>query len=67
MQGTVKWFDQTKKFGFIKPNDGSPDVFVHHSAVDPDSVSRMTDGAPVEFEQSEGQKGPQANNVRVTG
>lgn len=65
MQGTVKWFDQTKKYGFIQPGDGSPDVFVHFSAVDADSVSRMTDGAKVEFETSQGDKGPQANNVRV--
>ena len=65
MEGTVKWFDHTKKFGFIKPNDGSPDVFVHFSALEADSVSKMQDGARVEFETTEGQKGPQANSVRV--
>ncbi len=65
MEGTVKWFDHTKKFGFIKPSDGSPDVFVHYSALEADSVARMKDGARVEFETTQGQKGPQANNVRV--
>jgi len=65
MQGTVKWFDHTKKFGFIKPSDGSQDVFVHHSAVDADSLPNLKDGVTVEFEVSQGQKGPQANDVRV--
>lgn len=65
MQGTVKWFDHSKKFGFIQPTDGSPDVFVHHSAVEGDSVARLIDGAKVEFETTQGTKGPQANNVRV--
>ncbi len=65
MQGTVKWFDKTKRFGFIVPADGDQDVFVHFSAVDADSVSKMTDGAKVEFETTEGEKGPQAANVRV--
>ena len=65
MQGTVKWFDQTKRFGFIVPGDGSQDVFVHFSAVDSDSVSKMTDGAKVEFETTQGEKGPQAADVRV--
>ena len=65
MEGTVKWFDKIKRFGFIVPTDGSPDVFVHFSAVDSDSVSKMTDGAKVEFETSQGDKGPQAANVRV--
>ena len=65
MEGTVKWFDHTKRFGFIKPSDGSQDVFVHHSAVEEDSVSRLRDGARVEFEINEAPKGPQANNVRV--
>jgi len=65
MQGTVKWFDHTKKFGFIKPGDGSQDVFVHRSAVNEDSLPRMKDGVAVEFDVTEGQKGPQATNVRV--
>ena len=65
MEGTVKWFDRTKRFGFIKPSDGSPDVFVHHSALEEDSISRIKDGVRVEFETTQGQKGLQANNVRV--
>ena len=65
MEGTVKWFDHTKRFGFIKPSDGSPDVFVHHSSVEEDSVSRLKDGARVEFEITEAPKGPQASSVRV--
>ena len=65
MQGAVKWFDHAKRFGFIKPSDGSPDVFVHHSAVQPDSVSKLNDGVQVEFEVTQGAKGPQASDVRV--
>ena len=65
MQGTVKWFDVTKRFGFIVPDDGSKDVFVHATAVDDDSSSKMTDGVKVEFETTQGEKGPQAANVRV--
>ena len=65
MQGTVKWFDRAKRFGFIKPLDGGPDVFVHYSAIEEESVPRLKDGARVEFEVTQGDKGPQASNVRV--
>jgi CspA family cold shock protein len=65
MQGTVKWFNQTKRFGFIQPSDGSRDVFVHLSAIQEDSASKIKDGANVEFEITEGAKGPQASDVRV--
>lgn len=65
MEGTVKWFDQTKRFGFIRPADGSRDVFVHYSAVRDESVTKLKDGARVEFEITEGTKGPQASDVHV--
>ncbi len=61
MQGTVKWFNPTKGFGFITPSDGSKDVFVHQSEA-PDS---LRDGDSVEFEVAQGDKGPNATNVKV--
>ncbi len=61
MEGTVKWFNSTKGFGFITPSDGGKDVFVHKSEA-PDS---LRDGERVEFEVGEGDKGPVAKNVRV--
>ena len=67
MEGTVKWFNHTKRFGFIQPSDGSRDVFVHSSAVQEESASKIKDGARVEFEITEGAKGPQASDVRVLG
>ena len=65
MEGTVKWFNQTKGYGFITPTDGSPDVFVHHSDIQGESFKSLRDGEKVEFETTEGQKGPKAANVRV--
>jgi CspA family cold shock protein len=64
MQGTVKWFNPTKQFGFITPSDGSKDVFVHGSEIRNPSKS-LNDGDRVEFEVTQGQKGPQAANVRT--
>jgi len=65
MQGTVKWFNQTKGFGFIAPSDGTPDVFVHTSAIQGDSYGVLNEGDKVEFELTQGEKGPKAQNVRT--
>lgn len=60
--GTVKWFNETKGFGFIEREDG-PDVFVHFSAIKADGFKTLADGQKVEFTVTDGQKGPQAENV----
>jgi len=63
-KGTVKWFDAGKGFGFITPEDGSKDLFVHHSEIkSADDYKSLNDGQAVEFEVGEGQKGPCATNV----
>ena len=64
-QGTVKWFNSEKGYGFIAPSDGSADVFVHYSAIAGDGYKTLDEGASVEFEVTQGQKGPQAENVRA--
>jgi CspA family cold shock protein len=64
-QGTVKWFNGEKGYGFIAPADGSPDVFVHFSAIQIDGYKTLDEGATVEFDTTQGQKGPQAENVRL--
>jgi len=61
--GTVKWFNSEKGFGFITPEDGSKDLFVHHSEIRVDGYASLNEGQAVEFEVGEGQKGPCANNV----
>ena len=63
--GTVKWFSDEKGYGFITPEDGSKDLFVHHSGIAGEGFKSLTEGAKVEFEATEGQKGPQATNVRA--
>jgi CspA family cold shock protein len=63
--GTVKWFNDAKGFGFITPSDGNKDVFVHFSALQGDGFKSLADGAQVEFELAQGDKGPQAQNVRL--
>ncbi len=62
-RGTVKWFSDQKGYGFITPEDGSKDVFVHHSAVQGDGYKSLQEGQVVDFEVTSGQKGPQASNV----
>lgn len=63
-KGTVKWFSSEKGFGFIAPEDGSKDLFVHHSEIkNGGGYATLTDGQAVEFEVGEGKKGPCANNV----
>jgi CspA family cold shock protein len=63
-EGTVKWFNATKGYGFVTPDDGSPEVFVHFSAIDGTGYRELIEGERVEFEQTQGQKGPQATKVR---
>ena len=63
--GTVKWFSAEKGFGFITPDDGSADVFVHFSAITGDGYRNLDENAKVEFDVTQGQKGPQAANVRL--
>jgi cold shock protein len=65
--GTVKWFNDAKGYGFITPDDGAKDVFVHFSAVESAGFKSLAEGARVEFIVVQGQKGPQAANVRVIG
>lgn len=61
--GTVKWFDDDKGFGFITPDSGSKDLFVHHSEIKSGGFKSLAEGAKVEFEVGQGQKGPCATNV----
>jgi CspA family cold shock protein len=62
-QGTVKWFNSTKGFGFIAPDSGGEDLFVHFSAIAGDGYRELEEGQSVSFESSQGQKGLQATNV----
>jgi len=66
MKGTVKWFNDSKGFGFITPDDGSKDIFVHHTAIASEGFRSLSEGDKVEFETEQGAKGPQAKNVRKT-
>ena len=63
--GTVKWFNDDKGYGFITPEDGGKDVFVHHSAIDMDGYRSLTEGQRVEFDVEQGDKGLQAKNVHT--
>ncbi|MCB9850972.1 MAG: cold-shock protein [Phycisphaerales bacterium] len=65
MRGTVKWFNDTKGFGFITPSDGTADVFVHHTSIQSEGYRSLNEGDQVEFEVTEGEKGPKATNVRA--
>ncbi|GIH28272.1 cold-shock protein [Acrocarpospora phusangensis] len=62
-EGTVKWFNAEKGFGFIAPDDGTPDVFVHYSAITSSGYRSLDENQRVSFQTVQGQKGPQAENV----
>ncbi|SNQ50796.1 cold-shock protein, molecular chaperone, RNA-helicase co-factor [Frankia canadensis] len=64
-QGTVKWFNAEKGFGFISVDGGGPDVFVHYSSIVADGYKSLDEGQSVQFEIVQGQKGPQADNVTI--
>ncbi|MCW2883562.1 cold-shock protein [Actinomadura scrupuli] len=64
-QGTVKWFNGEKGFGFISQDEGGPDVFVHFSAIQGDGFRNLEEDQRVEFEVTQGPKGPQAEKVRA--
>ena len=63
--GTVKWFNDSKGYGFITPTEGGKDLFVHHSAIVGEGFKTLAEGANVEFERNEGPKGPEAISVTV--
>jgi len=62
-KGTVKWFNETKGFGFLVPDSGGGDCFVHHSAIQGQGFKTLVEGEKVEFDVVEGKKGPAAENV----
>ncbi|MCL1908566.1 MAG: cold shock domain-containing protein [Holophagaceae bacterium] len=62
-QGTVKWFNAEKGYGFIAPDDGGADLFVHHTAIQEQGYRALQENQRVNFDVTEGQKGPQASNV----
>ena len=66
-QGTVKWFNGEKGYGFIQVDGGGPDVFVHFSAIVGSGYRSLEEGQKVEFDITQGQRGPQAENVRAIG
>ena len=64
LRGTVKWFNDQKGYGFITPDDGGEDLFVHYSNIVGEGYRKLLDGQEVEYEQTIGQKGPVADNVQ---
>ena len=67
MKGTVKWFNDQKGFGFITPEDGSKDLFVHHSSIQAEGFKTLAENQAVEFDVEESDKGPRAANVKAVG
>lgn len=63
--GTVKWFSEQKGYGFITPDDGGKDLFIHYSNIIGDGFRNLIDGQPVEFETVEGRKGMEASDVKL--
>jgi CspA family cold shock protein len=63
-RGTVKWFSDRKGYGFITPEDGGEDLFVHHSNIEMEGFRTLREGQTVDYEPSEGPKGPEASKVR---
>jgi cold shock protein len=63
--GTVKWFNDDKGFGFITPDEGSKDLFVHHTGISCDGFKSLSEGQKVEFDEEPGDKGPKAVNVKT--
>jgi cold shock protein len=63
--GTVKWFNDAKGYGFIAPEDGGKDLFVHHTNIAGDGFKSLSENARVEYESREGQTGPEAINVQL--
>jgi CspA family cold shock protein len=63
--GTVKWFSSEKGYGFITPDDGGKDLFVHFSSIEGEGYKSLDEGAKVQFEVGEGQRGPQATEVKA--
>lgn len=63
LKGKVKWFNDQKGYGFITPEDGTPDVFVHHTSIKMEGFKSLAENEPVEFEVTQSDKGPKAANV----